>query len=289
MEINHIAANSDKQAVIRIKGLAKPVTLMHVTDSHMNVTDDREGLDVLCESISSYSFDPLATVNYFERTFACAQNFAVDGFLLTGDIINGATINNLDYLHLRLQSLNAPYLYTQGNHDWEYPGFVWGEHTRMAQYSKFNRLTSGNPACGSIEIGGVRLIAIDNSTYQITPQQLEYVRKELNRGQPTLFFYHIPLFIPSLLKDVMSEWGSPIMVGAEGWEPEQMKRWQVEPASDSTLAFCRLLRENLYGNIVGSFCGHIHFPHRDALGQNNLQYVTQAGFVGGYRIIRLLP
>lgn len=289
MKIEHISVIGDMQAVIRIEGLSRPVTLLHATDSHMNVTDAREGLEVLAGSISSYVFDALGTANYFDRTLVYANELSVDAVLLTGDIINGATANNLEYLYSRLQTLRAPYLYSPGNHDWEYPGEPWGESTRLAQYGKFNRLTGGNPACGAIDIGGVCLIAVDNSTYQVNPQQLEFVRTALERGLPTLFFYHIPLFVPSLLKDVMRDWGSPIMVAAEGWEAEQMKRWQVEPPSDSTLDFCRLLRENPYGNIVGSFCGHVHFPHRDALGTNHFQYVTQAGFAGGYRVIRLLP
>lgn len=289
MKIEHLDVIGDKQALIRIEGLTCPITLLHLTDSHMNRTDAQEGLQVLADSISSYGFDPLGTSCHFDRVLAYANELAVDGVLLTGDMINGATANNLAYLHSRLQRLQAPHLYTLGNHDWEYPGEPWGEATRQAQYGKFNRLTGGNPACNAIALGGVNLVAVDNSTYQVSPQQLEFVRNELQRGLPTLFFYHIPLYVPSLLKDVLSDWGSPIMMAAEGWETGQIEKWQVEPPSDSTLRFCELLRENPYGNMVGSFCGHIHFAHRDAIGENSYQYVTQAGFAGGYRIIRLLP
>ncbi|MDG0790534.1 metallophosphoesterase [Cohnella ginsengisoli] len=289
MKIEHIHVISDNQALIRIEGLTCPVTLLHVTDSHMNVTDAQEGLKVLVDSIAAYSFDPLNTINHFERALAYANELSVDGVLLTGDMINGATANNLEYLHSRLQSLNAPNLYTPGNHDWEYPGEPWGESTRQAQYGKFNRLTRGNPACQAVEIGGINVVAVDNSTYQVSPHQLAFVRTELQRGLPTLFLYHIPLYVPSLLKDVLRDWGSPIMMAAEGWEATHMEKWQVGPPSDSTLNFCQLLRENPYGNIIGSFCGHIHCSHKDALGEDCYQYVTQAGFAGGYRMIRLLP
>ncbi|MEC0204697.1 metallophosphoesterase [Paenibacillus lautus] len=75
-----------------------------------------------------------------------ANELSADCIILTGDIVNGATVNNLDYLEERLNSLRSSYLYTPGNHDWEYPGEPWGEGTRQAQYAKFNRYAEGNPA-----------------------------------------------------------------------------------------------------------------------------------------------
>ncbi|MBB6674059.1 metallophosphoesterase family protein [Cohnella nanjingensis] len=289
MRFEHIPTPGDKQAVIRIAGLSAPVTLLHVTDSHMNETDGREGADVLAESYRQYSFDALAARTHFDRALAYARELSVDGVALTGDLFNGATANNLDHLAAKLQSLGIPWLYTLGNHDWEFPGFPWCESTRQAQYPKFERLTGGNPACSAREIQGVLLLAVDNSTYQITEEQLAFVQRMLARGLPTLLFMHIPLYIPSLLSDVMREWRAPIMMAAEGWDDRLMMDWQVEKATDATLAYVRLLRDNRHRNLIGLFCGHVHFAHRDAFGRGSCQYVTQAGFSGGYRVIRLLP
>lgn len=289
MNYEHIRTNSDRQTIIRIEGLPAPVTLLHITDSHMNMSDLSEGVDTLAASISAYNFDALDTKTRFERALAYGEELEADGIVLTGDIFNGATAGNLAYLEKKVRALKMPHLYTPGNHDWEFPGRPWGEATRSEQYAKFASIAGGDPAFRALEIGGVLLIAIDNSTYQVTEAQLSAFRNELSRGLPTLLFMHIPIYVPSLLPEVIRNWGSPIMMAAQGWDAELMKQWQVEPAGDATLAFYEMLLDNPHDNLIGSFCGHVHFTHDDAFGSGSRQYVTGAGFGGGYRVIRLLP
>ncbi|WP_217592899.1 metallophosphoesterase [Cohnella sp. GbtcB17] len=289
MRYEHVQTNSDRQTIIRIAGLPAPVTLLHVTDSHMNASDLTEGIETLAESIRLYNFDTLDTQIRFDRALAYADDLQADGVVLTGDIVNGATAGNLAFLEKRLSGLRAPYLYTPGNHDWEYPGRPWGEATRSEQYPKFAPFTAGDPAFRTLEIGGVLLVAVDNSTYQISEAQLAAFEQALSRGLPTLLFMHIPIYVPSLLPDVVRVWGSPIMMAAQGWDAELMKQWQVEPPEKATLAFYDLLLSNPAENLIGLFCGHVHFAHEDAFGRGSRQYVTAAGFDGGYRVIRLLP
>lgn len=289
MKFEHVTTMNPYQTLIRVEGLSRAATLFHITDSHMSETDDREGLEILAESVRLYNFDALDTRTRFDRALAYANDLSVDCVVLTGDIVNGATINNLDLLDGRLKTLRSPYLYTAGNHDWEYPHEPWGEATRSAQYPKFARFTAGNPSYRAFETHGVNLLAIDNSTYQITEDQLAFAEKELARGLPTLLFMHIPIYIPSLLEDVVHTWHSPIMMAAEGWDSKLMAQWQVEETRSATAAFYRLLMDNPHANLLGVFCGHVHFAHTDAFGRGSYQYVTQAGFSGGYRVIRLLP
>ncbi|MDI4643435.1 metallophosphoesterase family protein [Cohnella hashimotonis] len=289
MRYEHVRTNSDRQTIIRVAGLPAPVTLLHVTDSHMNASDLTEGTETLAESIRLYNFDALDTQTRFDKALAYADDLQADGVVLTGDIVNGATAGNLAFLEKRLSGLRAPYLYTPGNHDWEYPGRPWGEATRSEQYPKFGPFTAGDPAFRALEIGGVLLVAVDNSTYQISEAQLAAFRQALSRGLPTLLFMHIPIYVPSLLPDVVRSWGSPIMMAAQGWDAGLMKQWQVEPPGEATLAYYELLLSNPADNLIGIFCGHVHFAHEDAFGRGSRQYVTAAGFDGGYRVIRLLP
>lgn len=289
LRYEHVQTNSDRQTIIRIAGLPAPVTLLHVTDSHMNASDLTEGTETLAESIRLYNFDALDTQTRFDRALAYADDLQVDGVVLTGDIVNGATAGNLAFLKKRMSGLRMPYLYTPGNHDWEYPGLPWGEETRIEQYPKFAPFTAGDPAFRTLEIGGNLLVAVDNSTYQISEAQLAAFEQALSRGLPTLLFMHIPIYVPSLLPDVVRVWGSPIMMAAQGWDTELMKQWQVEPPEKATLAFYDLLMSNPAENLIGVFCGHVHFAHEDAFGRGSRQYITAAGFDGGYRVIRLLP
>ncbi|TDF91345.1 hypothetical protein [Paenibacillus piri] len=95
MKFNHLLVSSDKQAIIEVEGLARPLTIFHLTDCHMNETDDR-GAGALVESIRAYGLDALDTRHRFERALAYADEHAVDCVALTGDAVNGATQGNLD-------------------------------------------------------------------------------------------------------------------------------------------------------------------------------------------------
>ncbi|WP_214627442.1 metallophosphoesterase family protein [Paenibacillus agaridevorans] len=289
MKFEHLPTSNDTQTMIRISGLSQPTLLLHVTDSHMNATDSVEGYGTLSQSYVDYNFDEVETRAHFEKALAFAAERQVDGVALTGDIVNGATVGNVAYLESRLGKLQAPILYTPGNHDWEFPGEPWGEETRQAHVGKFARLAGGDPSFRVLELNGILLIGIDNSTYQITQAQLDFYQAELERGLPVLLFMHIPIYVPSLLKDVLHMWGSPILLNAEDWDAERMVQWQVKPATEATRNFHRLLLDNPLGNLVGIFCGHVHFAHADALSRGSCQYVTKPGFQGGYRVIRLVP
>ncbi len=85
-----------------------------------------------------------------------------------------------------LWEANDTFLYTPGNHDWEYPGQPWNDATREAYYPRFAGLTNGSPAQQVVVVGGVRLIGIDNSNYQVTTEQVAFVAEQLATGDPCL-------------------------------------------------------------------------------------------------------
>jgi len=185
--------------------------------------------------------------------------------------------------------LGTPYLYTLGNHDWHFPHLPWGDQTRAQFYPRFHRLTSGNPAVQAVEIAGVRLLAIDNSNYQLCAHQLDFLRRQLAGGKPCILFCHIPFFLSSLAPAVEAMWKAPIMMGAQTWTAKQQQDWLVRDNDLSTLDGVALLETEAAAGLAGIFCGHVHFAHADAYGDCGFQYVTTPGFEGGYRVIRLLP
>ena len=68
---------------------------------------------------------------------------------------------------------------------------------------------------------------------------------------------------------------------------EQCFKWKVEQNDASTQACLDLVARA--ENLVGIFCGHVHFDHVDRVHDGCYQYVTQPCFEGGYREIRLAP
>lgn len=293
MRIEHVAPADDGTATIRIEGLARSLAILHLTDSHMAEGDARDPqteayLTRTRELFEQRTPGGVSARQVFQETLAAAARRGVDGVVLTGDIVHFPSHAGLDIVRQGLGGVGAPFLYTLGNHDWHFPHLPWCEETRREHYPRFHDLTGGAPACQSLELGGVRLIALDNSTYQVGAQQVAFLRQELATGQPCLLFIHIPLWAETLAPAVIERWQAPIVMAAvHGWTAETRAQWKVAETSASTRACFELLTGSESDNLAGIFCGHVHFAHVHTYRDGRYQYVTAPGFAGGRRFIRL--
>ncbi|MCE9614063.1 MAG: metallophosphoesterase [Lentisphaerae bacterium] len=291
MRTEHLAPEAPDHTVIRLPGLRRPLVLAHITDSHMSLADARDPEAIpeaarLEALYARHAPDGLSTQAVFAQLMERAAASAVDATVLSGDIINFPAQAAID--HVSSAVSGRPCLYTLGNHDWQFPYAPWTDATRQRCYPRFHALTGGNPAFGVHVLGGVRLIALDNSMYQVSDAQLEFLRAQLASGDPCLLIVHIPLYVESLTPRVIEQWKAPIVMGAEdGWTDETRACWHVGAVEPATRACLELVRRA--DNLAGVFCGHVHFAHADWLSPTCCQYVTNAGLFGGYREIRLEP
>lgn len=295
MQIRHLNLNDPDETVIGIEGLEQPLHLMHITDSHFAEWDQRDAdaradgervQGIFQERTPEGALPRRVFVQALERSNA----LGVDATVLTGDIIHFPAWAGLEALEAEIGVLQAPYLYTLGNHDWHFAHLPWGEATRAAHYGRFARLTDPGPAAQVQRLGDVLLVALDNSTYQVDEAQVEFLRRQLETGLPCLLFIHIPVDIPTLRSAVVERWQAPIVMGAEdGWDQESRKKWLTDGVRPATRDFMELIRGAGAANLVGIFCGHVHFVHADAFAPERVQYITRPGFEGGYRQIRLQP
>jgi hypothetical protein len=226
---------------------------------------------------------------HFAAAMTMPGSWRCDGVVLTGDMIDFPTRANLELLASGLRSLSVPYTFTMGNHDWKHDGERPSDELRQTAYPLLEEAAGVSPWCSCLDIGGVKAIAIDNSNYQIGRDQLDYVKQQAASGLPWLLFLHIPLYVPSLAPQVVEVWGSPIMMGAAGWDPDKQQRWGVREAEPATMELLEWVASPEAGNLLGIFCGHVHFAHRDAFAAGKYQYVTRPGFKGGYRKIIIQP
>jgi len=294
MRIEHVDATNSEETTIVIEGFERATTLLHVTDSHMTEVDERDPEAMpagkeLGARFRTRSPEGLLPHAQFRSVLARARQSNAEYVVLTGDIMHFPSSANIETLSDELNALDLPFLYTLGNHDWHFPHLAWSDETRASYYPRFESLTQGNPAYQARELAGIRLVAIDNSNYQVSPAQLAFLQEQLASELPCLLLLHIPIALPSLTPDVLAEWGAPIMMAATGWTAESQAEWKVRDNDPSTLLCHRLLTEDTPSNLVSIFCGHIHFAHADVFGDNRFQYVTGPGFAGASRVIRLLP
>lgn len=279
---------------IYVPGLQKDITIMHITDSHLLEADDHEEeyirliagerLKMFCPKAVSKNF---TTLDIFSEHIKLCNEIKVDCTVFTGDIIDFPSYTNMSHIKRLFETLNAPYFYVLGNHEWCYPNMKIDDELRTRNYSLFRPWSQRVPGCEVQEIGGVKIIALDNSNYQLTWEQFNIIKKEVEAHERCVLFMHIPIYLPSLAKDVLNVWKAPIMMGAEGWTTETKDQWKVRDTDDSTAAFCRWLCQEKGSHILGVFCGHIHFAHIDPFGAGRFQYATEPGYAGGCRLITL--
>ena len=294
MQIEHIAADNDDVATIRIEGLERGLKILQLTDSHMAVGDERdpdaaEHVARLRESFQQRTPGGVSAREVFDQALKRGAQEQIDAAVLTGDITHLPTFAAIEIIQQGLKELSVPSLYTLGNHDWHLSHLESSEATRSDYYPRFHGLTGGSPSHQVLELGGVRLITLDNSTYQVNAEQLAFLRQQLAVGQPCLLFVHIPLWVESLMPAVVEMWNAPIvMAPASGWTDESRVRWEkVLDPSPSTRECMELLSTGPSENVAGIFCGHVHFSHVDEYREGRCQYVTAPGFSGGYRLIQL--
>lgn len=294
MRIQHANPSDIDETIIEIEGLSRPVTLVQVTDSHLSECDQRdhgalEAAQTTDKHFRVHSPTGAPMRQHLREILDHCIMLKADCVVLTGDIIHFPTLANIEALAADLSEASIPFLYVPGNHDWHYPNTTWNEQTRREYYQRLMPLTCGSPAQQAYDVHGVTLVGIDNSTYQAGTGQLEFLRQQLSDGGPCLLFMHIPVYVPSLMDDVMQRWQAPIMMGAPGWTSQTRARWMVDDAEPCTREFCEFLAKGPAENLAGIFTGHIHIPHADAFRDDRYQYSPKPAYQGGFRVIRVEP
>ncbi|BBH19551.1 hypothetical protein Back11_08960 [Paenibacillus baekrokdamisoli] len=291
---NYVKSSQEETTII-IPGLAKDLRIMQITDTHLCEVYQQEGEElrrIAGERHSGFRGQgqpgDFTLTDLLHEHIRLSNENKVDGVVFTGDIIDFPSVKNLDVMRSAFGDIQMPYLYMLGNHDWSFPHLPINDKVRTDSYRLFHEWFSNIYGCNALQVGGVILIAIDNSNYQLSEEQFAFIRKQCGLGLPCLLFMHIPLYLPSLEPQVRANWGSAIMMGAKDWTEQELANWQVRHPDESTLQFTEWIRSGKDSEqIKGVFCGHIHFNHVDPITPGRMQHTTLAGYLGGSRIIHL--
>ena len=86
---------------------------------------------------------------------------------------------------------------------------------------------------------------------------------------------HIPFYSPTLVEDTKANWGGrDITLGEES---------DINYSEATRNMYEYIISDE--SNVIAIFTGHVHFDHEDLVGGKIPQYVTNAAFQGGCRII----
>jgi 3',5'-cyclic AMP phosphodiesterase CpdA len=280
---------TEDSADICVEGLNETVRLLHITDAHIPLLDDRDSLpeevvEASEKHAANFGSSPLDT---FRDVLTADDPASWDVIALTGDIVNLPSQAAIEAVSETLSDIETPVLYTSGNHDWHFPKMPNEGDLREKWWPALEPLHKGNPAYSRIEVSGLQFICVDDSDYQITDDQLSFVQRSLESGQPTVVLTHIPLSLPTLRGDTLERWSDPILIADPGWSLERRLRWGTKEDTPATLAFHRLL--STAENLVAILCGHIHFSHTDTISRTAVQYVTAPCFDSRSREVTFSP
>lgn len=278
--------------------VGEPVKVMVVGDTHLFLDDARGEpfQDFSGRMANAYNRTkhfqngtPTNPQQSFERTLILARKTGADFFALVGDIFSFPSECAIEWVVEKLSGSGLRYGYIAGNHDWHYEGMEGSGAALRADWTakRLLPLYQGNqPLMASYDVKGVRFVMIDDSTYEILPEQLAFFREQVATNKPLVLLAHIPLYAP----------GRPIGFGCghpdwgartdKNWLIERRPKWPEGGHSPTTLAF----RDEVFRapNLLGVFAGHTHAMSLDCVA-GIPQVVTEANATGAYLNVEVLP
>lgn len=291
-------SQDDNRVRLYSPAISKPVKVLVMADTHL-FRDDERGMpyrEFSGRMAKAYNqtkhFRTQAVTNpevCFEETLKAAKDSGADAVVLAGDIFSFPSEAAVEWVMSRLEKAGLPWLYTAGNHDWHYEGMP-GSSAELRQTWIEKRLRplylGRSSAMDVLDLAGVKVVVIDNSTYEIEPAQLAFFRQQVASGLPMVLCVHIPLFAPG--RPVGFGCGHPAWGAAtdKNFTIERRPQWRTEGHTQVTLDFHREVFSA--PNLLGVFAGHTHQVSIDVQG-GIPQVVTGANATGAHLVVEMLP
>ncbi len=266
-------------------GLEKPLKILHVTDSHIGLADERdnERKHALANRFASPERE-----KYFYEHLAYARDYC-DLMVHTGDLIDFTSQANFDFARKVLADEKV--FFTAGNHEFSrYVGEAYED--RAYKMNSFREMMPGLGAplfFNSRTLGGVNFVGIDDSYHQFEEWQITRLKKEIEKGLPIVLCLHAPLFEQSLYDYHIERDGqgsSSYLVGCDEdhLPDDEWRAIEIRPRGITSEAVDFIKSQP---QIKAVLAGHIHFSFVSELAPGMTQFVTGVGYGGVAREITI--
>ncbi len=172
-----------------------------------------------------------------------------DLLMMSGDILDYDSPDNIYYLTNKLQNVSFPYVIACGNH----------ESAKI-----FQELTNHHETFMVQHLKEFKVIAVDNSTKKFSAEQVTLLKEELKENCPILLCMHIPLMTQYNQED-MKKYDSYFIINHQDCDV-------------NTKEFIDLiLNHDLIKHV---FCGHTHGQGFSQLCEHKNKYCASSGLIG---------
>lgn len=265
-------------------GLTHPVKLLHISDSHLCLADERDTqrkIDLAAARSLAFEGNTNHCLYYLDEAIEYAQKNC-DLLVHTGDLMDFVSHKNLEIARERFIKENV--FMAAGNHEYsKYVGEATEDHAyKMSSYPSVQAAFGNDLLFASREINGLNLVAVDNTYYQFNSLQLALLEKEIEKGMPILMLVHNPFYTEELYDTMMNirKQPCPYVVGCpeEKLSSCSQHRFKQQRATKETWAFIQFMKNQPL--VKGVLAGHLHFNYQDTLDNGVPQYVVGLGCQG---------
>ena len=253
-------------------GATSPFKIIHLADTHMTYADMRDGERkvALSEKRSQYfrgAEEVLALASSMSKELCCP-------IFHTGDLSDFVSLANLERAKQFVDENDITL--AAGNH--EFSQYV-GEAIEDAAYreqslAKVQAVYKNDIRASAREINGVNFIFLDDGYYKIDEGQLAFLRRELERGLPSVIVMHTPLYEPELYAIERRKHDCGYLLGVpdelvDGYGSERARQ---QRADGITVAAIELIKST--PSVKAIIAGHLHRDYENMLTDSILQLTT---------------
>lgn len=257
------------------KGVKRSYRFLHISDVHIataHADATAEDKQFAEKQSKNWSLGEFTSNESFEEMLKYVRHARPDALLIAGDAVDyfgdaNAALIKEKIAALKSEGINA--LYAYGNHE----GASYKESIPdyRAYYYLYADVMGGDPSFQIMDLGDLILVAVEDSTRDITEKQLERMKSVIAEAKArevsVILLMHVPIFAEDIAPRVLKVWGPSFMIGSR---PED---------TPTVHEFCNLIKDES-SPIAAVLAGHIHFSQKGSLSKDRMQYVSAPAFEG---------
>ena len=253
-------------------GLSEPVSVLHMSDTHLTLADMRDGeRKVELAKTRSQYYRAAEAVLDAAAELSARERLPI---LHTGDLSDFVSEANLERVRAFVTETDC--FLAAGNHEFsQYVGeAIENEAYRNLSLARVQAAYRNDIRASARVIGGVNFVALDNGYYRFDALQLDFLKREVGRGLPTVLLLHTPLYEPELCRIMTQKRPCAYLVAVpkEIGDTYTDERMRLQLADEITLETVEYIRGE--EGISAILAGHLHMDYEGFFGDRIPQLTT---------------